>query len=106
MNLIINNMRMSMKAVSICICGIHLKNLDSSHSLSNEHKKNTNGQTQIQTVPQDDGATFLNTEKEIFNSMMNFGPPTPEKANVWLSELSEYSEGHGCLEKVFNDKQI
>ena len=51
MNLIINNMRMSMKAVSICICGIHLKNLDSSHSLSNEHKKNTNGQTQIQTMP-------------------------------------------------------
>ena len=50
--------------------------------------------------------SFLNAEKELFNSLMNFGPPTPEKANVWLSELSEYSEGHGCLEKVFNDKQI
>ena len=46
-------MRMSMKAVFMYFqlnCEIPLKNLDSSHSLSNGHKKSTDEQTQIEIV--------------------------------------------------------
>ena len=83
---------------------INFKNLDSSHSLDNGHKKYTDEQTQIKTVSKVDGAKiFLNAEKEIFNFLLKYGFPTTKMENVWLSELSKFSEGHGCLEKVLND---
>ena len=69
--------------------GIHLNKLDSSHSLSNGHNKNTDEQTQIEIVSQDDGAAFgakisLNAEKEIFNCLLINGLPTTKMANVQL----------------------
>ena len=50
--------------------------------------------------------TSTNAEKEILNSMKNFGLPTTKMANVCLKELSEYFHVMANLEIRFNDKQV
>ena len=112
MNLMINNM---LKRVRLCVfvfqfnCGIHLKNLDLSHSLSNGHKKY---RTIISNRNSDLGWwnwrswNILKCWKKDFQLLADLGVSNPQNdkclafRTFWVFSRTDF------LEKVLNNQQV